>query len=90
VFDTASKHDPEATLGLAGLETLARRARAQTAVPLVAIGGIGPDRAREIAAICPSVAAIGALVGSGAHPYDDATRRARAFIDALAEADGST
>ena len=58
VFETASKADAEPAVGLNGL----REARARTAKPLVAIGGIGFAEARSVwAAGANSIAVIGAL-----------------------------
>lgn len=59
VFATASKEDPEPEVGLAGV----RRARALTAKPLVAIGGITRANCREVmAAGADSVAVISDLL----------------------------
>ena len=59
VFATATKADTEPMVGLEGV----RRARALTARPLVAIGGITPENAASvIEAGADSVAVIGALL----------------------------
>ncbi len=77
VFATASKARPEPTVGLDGLARAAERARA-AGVPLVAIGGIGPDALSEVGRLVDLVAMIGALVpASGA--LDDVSRLAAAF-----------
>lgn len=61
VFPTASKANPDPTVGLAGL----RSACAQSPIPVVAIGGIGVETAASVAAAgAAAVAAIGALRGS--------------------------
>jgi thiamine-phosphate pyrophosphorylase len=61
VYPTGSKADAEAVIGLDGL----RAARALTAKPLVAIGGITLARAQAVrAAGADSVAVISALFGS--------------------------
>ena len=79
VFPTASKRDPEATTGLAALE----QASAQVgATPLVAIGGIEMDSARQVARLATGGDVIGGIVrGAGSVP--EAVLRARALHDAL-------
>ncbi len=75
VFATRSKRDPDPVVGLAGL----RAACAEIALPVVAIGGIGPDNAAEIAASGAAMgAAISALCGA-----DDPRAAARRLHDAL-------
>lgn len=60
VFPTGSKRDARGFCGLAGI----RRIRAITDLPLVAIGGIGPENARDvIGAGADGVAVISAVVG---------------------------
>jgi thiamine-phosphate pyrophosphorylase len=60
IFDTSSKENPDAPVGLDGLSRV-RQAIGQT--PLVAIGGITPETAREvIAAGADSVAVIRSLL----------------------------
>lgn len=63
VFGTAGKENPEPVIGLDAL----RMVREATApLPLVAIGGITHENAREVfAAGADSIAMIGALVGRG-------------------------
>lgn len=62
VFATRTKSDAEPVIGLEGV----RRARALTAKPIVAIGGITRENARSvIEAGADAVAAIGALLGGG-------------------------
>jgi len=59
VFATATKRDAEEVVGLEGV----RMARALTSKPLVAIGGIGLENARQVVeAGADSVAVIGALL----------------------------
>lgn len=58
VYATSGKKRPDPVVGLAGL----RRARALTAKPLVAIGGIDPERLpRVLAAGADSAAVLGAV-----------------------------
>jgi thiamine-phosphate diphosphorylase len=60
VFATASKLDTEPVVGLEGLA----RARGESSVAIVAIGGIDPTRAPALArAGASAIAAIGALTG---------------------------
>jgi thiamine-phosphate pyrophosphorylase len=61
VFETMTKDRPEATVGVAGLR--AARARCEAAqVPLVAIGGITRERAREMVGLVEVVAVISSLL----------------------------
>jgi thiamine-phosphate pyrophosphorylase len=63
VFPTHSKKDPDQVVGLAGL----RRARSLvTSCPLVAIGGISFERAREVSPYADMAAVISALLVAGA------------------------
>ncbi|MBK6795807.1 MAG: thiamine phosphate synthase [Acidobacteria bacterium] len=83
VYPTASKENPAPVVGL----DLVREARKISDRPIVAIGGITPERAREVIdAGADSVAVISSL-----YPYTeirdfttrpDITGRVRAFIDA--------
>jgi thiamine-phosphate pyrophosphorylase len=76
IYDTPSKRAYGAPQGL---ETLARVARA-VSVPVIAIGGISPQRVGDVrAAGAAGVAVISAILAA-ASP-GDATRR---FLDALA------
>jgi thiamine-phosphate pyrophosphorylase len=61
VFPTASKENPDATVGVAGLREAAIAAR-RARVPLVAIGGITLERAPEIAQIADAAAVIADLL----------------------------
>ncbi|MGO8786746.1 MAG: thiamine phosphate synthase [Terriglobia bacterium] len=72
IFPTASKENPDAVVGLAGLVD----ARKATRKPLVAIGGITLENARSaIAAGADSVAVIRGLVGA-----PDIRKRAEEFL----------
>ena len=74
VFPTATKRDAEAVVGLA----LLREARAVTARPLVAIGGLTLARAREtVAAGADGLAVVSALLTA-----EDLAGAARAFLAA--------
>jgi thiamine-phosphate pyrophosphorylase len=86
VFQTTTKENPDPVIGL----ELLREARALTTRPIVAIGGITPERAPEvITAGADSVAVISALypltglVSLDARP--DITGRVRAFLDVLGD-----
>lgn len=75
IFATGSKEQPDAVVGLDGL----RRARRATRKPLVAIGGITLDNAREvIEAGADSVAVIGDLL-----KQSGIAARAREFLTVL-------
>lgn len=83
IFGTASKHNPDPTVGLDEL----RRLRALVDRPLVAIGGITRDNAREVlAAGADAVAVIGDLFPL--HPSAGCNLRARTeeWISATLEA----
>jgi thiamine-phosphate diphosphorylase len=72
IFPTASKENPDAVVGLAGLA----RARKATRKPLVAIGGITLENARAVLeAGADSVAVISALVSAA-----DIRKRAEEFL----------
>lgn len=74
IFATASKENPDPVLGIEGLRALAERVRrARPSLPIVGIGGVTLERAREVSAIVDAVAVIGALV-----PADLAEVTARA------------
>ena len=61
VFPTGSKAQPDPCVGIEGLRVAYARATSAR-IPLVAIGGITLDRARDVAAFANSVAVIGALL----------------------------
>lgn len=61
VFDTTSKQNPDATVGLAGLAEAQALAGA-AGIPLCAIGGVDEARLALVAPLCDLVAVIGALV----------------------------
>jgi thiamine-phosphate pyrophosphorylase len=77
IFPTASKEAPDPTVGLDGLV----RARQATSKPLVAIGGITVDNARQvIESGADSVAVISALLDA-----PDPGARAREFLSVLGD-----
>ncbi len=61
VFPTASKVNPDPTVGIAGLREAAVAAR-RARVPLVAIGGITLESAHDVAQIADAAAVIGDLL----------------------------
>ena len=78
VYDTPSKRRYDPPQGLAALEAAA----AATPRPLLAVGGITPERVREVrAAGAAGVAVIGAVYGA-ARPAD----ATKAFLDVLGSA----
>ena len=78
VWDTASKRAYGPPQGLEAL----RRVAAGTAVPVLAIGGITPERVREVlAAGAAGVAAIAAILAA-----DRPAAATKAFLDALGRA----
>lgn len=63
VWETGSKPDGHAVLGIDGLAAVVRAAH----VPVLAIGGVTAERAAEVAAAgAAGIAAIGLFIGSGA------------------------
>lgn len=86
VFPTASKARPDPTVGVEGLRAAHSIARAAR-VPLVAIGGVTLERAREIAGTTDAVAVIAALLPALRAPVDlvEVTARAERFQAVLAE-----
>lgn len=74
VFDTSSKANPDATVGLRGLEAICARAD----VPVVAIGGITADRAKD--AFRAGAAMVAAISAVCSHP--DPFAAAGAFVSA--------
>lgn len=72
VFETASKPDAEPTVGLAGVG----RARRATARPLVAIGGIGPERIGRVLEAGADAAAVLSAVGGSSPPEVEEAARA--------------
>ncbi|HST51266.1 MAG TPA: thiamine phosphate synthase [Pyrinomonadaceae bacterium] len=79
VFTTSSKSNPDPCVGLEGV---ARVRACVGRLPLVAIGGITRENARDVLeAGADSVAVIGALLTSTSHA--EITRRTREFLDRL-------
>jgi thiamine-phosphate pyrophosphorylase len=80
VFETRSKASPDPVVGVPLLRTAAARASA-AGVPLVAIGGITRERAREMVGAADVVAVIADLVPAivGADPMREVTARARSL-----------
>jgi thiamine-phosphate pyrophosphorylase len=76
VFATTSKAHPDPVVGLEGLRAAHATARA-AGIPLVAIGGVTLENAREVARHAEAVAVIGALL-PGVGPVDLAEVTARA------------
>jgi thiamine-phosphate pyrophosphorylase len=77
VFATSSKENPDPVVGLEGVKA----ARALTRLPLVAIGGITGENAREVLeAGADSVAVISALLPEGARDMEQTVRDFLAFF----------
>lgn len=75
IFTTASKDNPDAVVGT----ELLRQVRPMTEKPIVAIGGITVERAREvIEAGADSVAAISGIMGA-----ENSGKRARQYLETL-------
>jgi thiamine-phosphate pyrophosphorylase len=81
VFGTASKEGAEPTVGLALLQQ-AHAAALSAGIPLVAIGGINLERARQVAEHSELAAAIAAL-RPNPHSLAGVTEAAEALHDAL-------
>jgi thiamine-phosphate pyrophosphorylase len=80
VFDTKTKVDADAVVGLAGVRAASARAAAAR-VPLVAIGGITLETSRELVAWVDAVAIVSDLLprASAGQVLDDVTARACAM-----------
>lgn len=81
VYATKSKANPDPVVGREALADIVRR----SPLPVVAIGGIDAERAREIGEVCPVAAVIGALIPDGIGPGDmkEVTKRSRELHQAL-------
>lgn len=77
IFATSSKLNPDPVVGLVELAWAAERARAAN-VPLVAIGGIDRDRARDVARLGVIGAVIGALFPD-AGEHESVSERSRSL-----------
>ncbi|WP_437579266.1 thiamine phosphate synthase [Sorangium sp. So ce887] len=91
IFTTSSKERPDAEVGLEGLASLrALVERARPGLPVVAIGGISLERARDVGPLCSAAAIIAALLPEQGAPtsraLDEVSARARALKEALAPA----
>ena len=84
VFATTSKKNADTVVGLEGLR-VARAMALAAGIPLVAIGGITVERARDVQKLADAGAVIGALFagGAAASDFEDVTRRACALHAAL-------
>lgn len=82
VFATSSKHNPDPVLGLERLQRLVRAAGDRS---VVAIGGITRHNARAVAAVCPCIAVIGALLPSVAseRPYAEIAKHSHMLSNAI-------
>jgi thiamine-phosphate pyrophosphorylase len=76
VYETATKVDADPVRGIAGLEAAVRRAGA---VPVVAIGGITPERAVAVAAAGAVAACCISAVNDSGNPAAAGARIAAAF-----------
>jgi thiamine-phosphate pyrophosphorylase len=76
VYETATKVNPDPVQGIAGLADAVRRAGA---VPVVAIGGITPERAAAVAAAGAAAACCISAVNDSGNPADAGARIAAAF-----------
>lgn len=74
VFDTATKENPDPTVGLAQLAEVARA----VSVPVVGIGGITKSRVPDVAAAGAQLFAVISAIGSASDPQE----AARALVDA--------
>ena len=86
VFETRTKANPDPVVGVEGLRAASARAAA-AGVPLVAIGGITRERARDLVGLVDAVAVVGgsgARSRSGSDALREVTARARALHDMFA------
>jgi thiamine-phosphate pyrophosphorylase len=82
VFATRTKSNPDPVQGLDGLASAVRTA---APVPIVAIGGITPDRAAEVASAGAHAACAIAAVNQAVDPLAAAQRMAAAFLPVASE-----
>lgn len=86
-FTTATKTDHDPVLGLErGVALAAAARRARPTVPLVAIGGIDPERARVLRGAVDLVAVIGAITPGRGERASAAEARVREVAAAFGEA----
>jgi thiamine-phosphate pyrophosphorylase len=83
VRGTATKENPDPVLGIGRARNIAERIKARRAVPVVAIGGIDPGAASELAGAFDAVAVVGALLPAPGEPIEVARDKARAFVHAF-------
>jgi thiamine-phosphate pyrophosphorylase len=92
VFETSTKKNADPVVGVAGIRAAHARASA-AGVPLVAIGGISRERARELVGLVDAVAVVAELLPSvvvaGAAPHAgeilrEVTARAQALHELFA------
>jgi thiamine-phosphate pyrophosphorylase len=96
VFPTTTKAKADPVVGLSGLRAAAALA-AKAKVPLVAIGGISLERARDVAGVADAGAVISGLLpaeagamDANAAMYAEVTARANAFHAALGHGEART
>jgi thiamine-phosphate pyrophosphorylase len=85
IYETRTKANPDPVQGVAGLAAAVRAAGgppAQGGVPIVAIGGVTPERAAELAAVGAHAACAIASVNRAEDPVAAGRRIAAAFDDA--------
>jgi len=84
VFETSTKRDPDAVVGVDGVR-MAHALAGKAGVPLVAIGGITLERARALVGLVDAVAVVSDLVpvAVGSDTLREVTARARALHDRL-------
>jgi len=85
IFETRTKSNPDPVVGVEVLREASARAAAAR-VPLVAIGGITYERARELVGLVDAVAVVAALLPSrtGSDTLREVTARAQALHDLFA------
>jgi len=97
VFETSTKRDPDPVVGVGAVRGAHARSLA-AGVPLVAIGGITRERARELVGLVEAVAVVSGLLPplatdgkarTAADVLADVTARARTFQELFAPASSS-
>jgi thiamine-phosphate pyrophosphorylase len=85
VFETRTKANPDPVVGVEGIRAASARAAA-AGVPLVAIGGITRERARDLVGLVDAVAIVADLVPAamGSDTLREVTARARILNDMFA------
>ncbi|WP_108659475.1 thiamine phosphate synthase [Acuticoccus kandeliae] len=84
VYETTSKHNPQPPIGIDGFAAIAARLRRDRAMPVCAIAGITPERARDLAAAGADGVAVMSAITKAADPAAAAAALRRALAEGRA------